>query len=267
MKFQTCGECQSFFAHQEDIGKPYHGICLADGAFEPYLDEILEDFNYSNCEDLVNDKQIPDDREACDKFEIVEEVGIDENSEIGKSLAVLRRGGRKLDAEKVRQAVLINAFEDVDWANAPVDEHVKNLSSSCSEDRKTAISTLGFLIGRQNKNAFQALLEYLKKTPPPRVIEDIHFRIDLFENLLRGENRNKLIQVAVDELYKAPSNQTTRQWITFLFEFLKKSDINQTREPLEKMLKSDHFSYKLKKKIDNILSVEDDLSFGTYRMF
>ncbi len=59
----------------------------------------------------------------------------------------------------------------------------------------------------------------------------------------------------IDELYKTPSNNTTRQWLTDIFRFFEYCPIGMIREPLEKMVKDKRFSYRLKKKMKSILGM------------
>lgn len=70
----------------------------------------------------------------------------------------------------------------------------------------------------------------------------------------KGKHLLKDSKSVLDELYRTPSNNTTRQWISDIFRFLEYSPIELSREPLEKMIKDKRFSYRLKKKMRNILS-------------
>ena len=117
----------------------------------------------------------------------------------------------------------------------------------------SAIRTLGGLISLENKAAFDELFKYLKQLPPPKTIQDVHIRIEVLHHLNSFENRKFITKHLLGELYKTPSNNTTRQWISAIFDFIRKSSIEDIREPLEKMLKDKRFSYRLKKKIKDIL--------------
>ncbi len=48
---RLCCNCNSFFP--AETGWTEEGICLSDSAFEPYLDELLENMNYDCCKDLI----------------------------------------------------------------------------------------------------------------------------------------------------------------------------------------------------------------------
>ena len=62
----------------------------------------------------------------------------------------------------------------------------------------------------------------------------------------------------MEELYKTPSNNTTRQWISELFRFLENCPLEEVSEQLNKMIKDKRFSYRLKQKIKNILYRDND---------
>lgn len=67
---RICGNCNIFYPLSFESGE--HGICLADTAFEPYLDEILEQDDFSRCRELAVEKMFPDEQEPCDRYEEVE---------------------------------------------------------------------------------------------------------------------------------------------------------------------------------------------------
>jgi hypothetical protein len=49
------------------------GICLAEEAFEPYLDALF-DGDFASCRELVQEKRFDGDREACSSFEELEDA-------------------------------------------------------------------------------------------------------------------------------------------------------------------------------------------------
>lgn len=99
------------------------------------------------------------------------------------------------------------------------------------------------------------MFTFFKQTPPPTTIQDVHFKIDLLRHLEFSEEKETLIPVLIDELYKTTSNNTTRQWITAIFRFLEFCPKEEIRKPLEKMLTDKKFSYRLKKKMKKILNL------------
>jgi len=72
---RICFNCNYFFSSRSDFSE--YGICLEDKEFEPYIDELLENLNYSCCEELLREKEFPADREACLLYEEVEIIEID----------------------------------------------------------------------------------------------------------------------------------------------------------------------------------------------
>lgn len=84
-------------------------------------------------------------------------------------------------------------------------------------------------------------------------ISEVHHRIDLLGKLRHSDKDDDLLHHLVDELYNTPSNNTTRQWISAIFDFIRSFPSEQVREPLEKMLKDKRFSHRLKNKMKEIL--------------
>ena len=74
-----CLNCNSFFP--ANIGPIEFGICLIDEAFEPFIDELLENPETASCQELIKSKQFSGEKEACSDFEEMEPgIEIDENS-------------------------------------------------------------------------------------------------------------------------------------------------------------------------------------------
>jgi hypothetical protein len=109
------------------------------------------------------------------------------------------------------------------------------------------------LITLGNKAAFRELFTFFRHLSPPKTIEEVHFKKDLLRHLESAGSRTALTKFLLDELYNTPSNNTTRQWISAIFRFLEYSPLEEVREPLEKMLSDNRFSYRLKQKIKDIL--------------
>ncbi|MGA7277461.1 MAG: hypothetical protein WBW79_05945 [Desulfocapsaceae bacterium] len=69
---RICENCNSFFP---DTFEPTeNGICLADEAFEPYLDDLLERGDFSACQKLIEVKRFHLQQEACPLYEEAEIV-------------------------------------------------------------------------------------------------------------------------------------------------------------------------------------------------
>lgn len=123
------------------------------------------------------------------------------------------------------------------------------------EIQNKGISSLGGMISLGNQEAFKLLFGYFKRLPPPKTIQEVHFKKDVLRQLEREDTREKIAPCLIDELYKTPSNNTTRQWLTDIFRFLEYCPIGMIREPLEKMVKDKRFSYRFKKKMRGILGI------------
>jgi hypothetical protein len=58
---RICQNCSSFFQDSRDTDL---GICLNDEVFEPFLDEIMENADFSNCYDIYLKKRFDGGKEA-----------------------------------------------------------------------------------------------------------------------------------------------------------------------------------------------------------
>lgn len=67
---RICANCHSFFPDTFDITE--FGICLADPAFEPYIDELIDHGNFDVCRQLIEAKRFPADRDACPEYDEVD---------------------------------------------------------------------------------------------------------------------------------------------------------------------------------------------------
>ena len=61
---KICQNCSSFIQDTEDF-RTGLGICVMDEEFEPFLDEILESADFSNCYELYLKKRFDGGREPC----------------------------------------------------------------------------------------------------------------------------------------------------------------------------------------------------------
>jgi len=248
---RICFNCNQFFLSSMEEATEY-GICLSDKDFEPFIEELLEKSNYSSCQDLINSKKFLGEKKACENFEEIESIEIDDNGPLGQELKLLCKSG-ELNPETFEAALLKERVKNIDWKTMSVDQYVKKLESFRKDEQKAGIYSLGGMISLGNMEAFKELLKYFKQLPPPKTIEEVHFKKEVLRQLERGNTRPQIIPNLIDELYKTPSNNTTRQWISDIFRFLEHSPKDKVRESLEVMLKDKRFSYRLKKKIKNIL--------------
>ena len=73
---RVCCNCNYFFPSRPEISE--YGICLEDSEFDPFIDELLENLNYSCCQDLIREKEFTGDKDACNQYEEAEFIGIDD---------------------------------------------------------------------------------------------------------------------------------------------------------------------------------------------
>ncbi len=70
---ETCTNCHAFrpVSYEQDGEQ---GICLLDPAFDPYLDEIIEQDSFAGCRQLVQEKMFPGEQEACNLYDEVDYI-------------------------------------------------------------------------------------------------------------------------------------------------------------------------------------------------
>ena len=80
---RICFNCNQFLPASMNEATEF-GICLMDEVFEPYIEELLENSNFASCQDLIDYKKFPGEREACEHFEESESIEIDDESPLGR---------------------------------------------------------------------------------------------------------------------------------------------------------------------------------------
>lgn len=253
-KFERiCFNCNQFFPAMMGEATEF-GVCLNDEALDPFIDELLEDRKTASCQKLVDSIKFSGEREACNEFEEVEEVEIDDDSPLGIAMSRFNETG-ELDLESLEVNILEEQIRNVDLKSIPVDEYAAALRSSDPEERDSGITSLAGLISFGNKEAFNELFGFFKELSPPITLAEVHFKLKLLRYLKRSDARTMLIPELIDELYQTVSNNTTRQWISEIFRFLELCPYDEVSEPLEEMLIDKRFSYRLKAKIKRILDL------------
>lgn len=246
---RICFNCSYYFPDCDESTE--YGICLRDDAFEPFIDELFE-MDYSSCRDLVEAKKFLGGRDACENYDEIEEV--DENSSLGELIAKYEETG-EFDQELLSSAVIEEQLKNVDYTTLPVTPYLDDLHSADAERQNRALHRLEFLIIQGNREAFEVVFDFLKNLPLPQKIEDVHHKIMTLECLERGrsDQRSKLIPLLIEELYRIPSNNTTRQWITKILKVLPRFPADEVRQPLETLLQEREFSIRLRNRIEDVL--------------
>ncbi len=260
---RICMNCNHAFPSEPFVSD--FAICLNDPEFEPYLDDLLENQDFSRCQEFVNQKRFDWEQEACPDFDPAEGIAEDVplSPELSSAVEKLARDGQ-LTAETFQQAVLEDMVNKIDWANVPVEDYVEKLNNAKTvEAREKAVGSLGGLISLDNQAAFDALYAYLKDLPPPARLEETHFRVAILRRLDHTRSpRLELAHLLVEDLFRTPSNNTTRGWYTAVFRFFEESSEDIAKKALSPMLASKQFSYRIKKRVKGILSPVNDESQG-----
>ena len=154
---RICLNCNQFLPASMEEATEF-GICLSDEAFEPYIEELLENCNYASCQDLINYKKFTGEQKVCKNYEEIDYVEIDDNDPLGHKLLRLSETG-ELNRESFKAALLEDKIRNIDWKTMPVDQYVKQLKNPKPEEQRTGISRLGGMISLGNMEAFKELLK------------------------------------------------------------------------------------------------------------
>lgn len=84
-------------------------------------------------------------------------------------------------------------------------------------------------------------------------LEDAHLRMKIVDTLSRKKSEKSTIEAYVNELARTPSNNTTRKLYTLILKNLEGCPNEMVREPLILLLKKRQYSYKMKKRIMEII--------------
>ncbi len=235
---RICFNCSNFFTDVNDLGSDL-GVCIQDEAFEEYLDEILENSDFSLCIDLYKEKRFDGNRDVCSDYVEIEFIE-DEETE----------NGNQMTEEEADRRVESLRTQDV--------SSIAELLYSGEKEKNKAISALFYYMNFNNKNAFDIMINYYKNLPPVESIDEVHFRLKILDRFyyfnINKNCSNDLIEMLVDELYKMQSNNTTRQLFSSILEFLSGSrcEYDIVIDKLSSLLNSKKFSPKMEQ---NILSV------------
>ncbi|RQD70061.1 MAG: hypothetical protein D5S00_05025 [Tindallia sp. MSAO_Bac2] len=224
---RICQNCGSFFQDMDDINL---GVCLNDKVFEPFIDEILDSEDFSNCHELYLQKRYNGEKEACEDFNEPEMLEIPEGMDLYEYLR----------------------FEQLKYQD--VDDIIKHLYDNDEKLASNAITTLSKYIAIGNESAYRGLVNYYMDMGPAETLEDVHARKDIIKVLSIKEPENSTIDAYVNELARTPSNNTTRQLYTQILERLSRCPCEMVEGPLLELLQKTDYSYKIKKRIMEVAS-------------
>lgn len=227
---KICQNCSSFFQDSRDFDTDF-GVCMDDETFEHFLDEILENNDFSNCYDIYQKKRFDGGKEACDKYEEPEIIEISDDEDINAYIL----------------------FEKMKHQN--VDEIIEYLYNPNNEIVNKAISSISTYIHIGNKDAYEGLIKYYMSLDSAVSLEDVYIRKNIVDSLSITESERNTIEAYVNELARTPSNSTTRKLYSLILKRLGRCPEEMIREPLLQLLEKKQYSYKIRKRIMEIVGI------------
>ncbi len=242
---KLCWKCNYFMNDKKDFDTGF-GVCMYDNdKFEDYLDEIYENEDFSSCMQAYDESRISGDDCACENYEEIEGLDIEDDS-----------SNDEFDVELFLQTV----------QNQSIDDFKKHLYLDDFDNKEKAVYGLIRLSNYGNKMAFKELINYLKTSEPPKIINEVHLRLKILD-MLTYEHRHEfkkeeVVDLFIEVLLKTPSNNTSRQIYTMIFRYLERCTNEIVKEPLLRYLEISGCSNKIKKKVENIVWGEDIEDIG-----
>ncbi|MEA4903159.1 hypothetical protein [Desulfitobacterium sp.] len=221
---KICQNCNSFFQDIKELDIDF-GVCLMDSAFEPFMDEVVENADFSCCRELYLKKRFDGAREVCENYEEIEVVDISDDEDINPYI----------HSEKMK--------------HQNVDEVIKYFYDADNTIVNNAISTISMYVHIGNEKAYKGLIDYYVSLGPAESLEDVYLRLKIVDILTSKESEKNTIKAYVNELARTPSNNTTRQLYTEILKRLSRCPSEMVQEPLMDLLEKKKFSYKIKNRI------------------
>jgi hypothetical protein len=227
-KDTICQDCNYFFSDLKcpELGL---GVCLRDEAFDPFLDDIMVSSSFDCCYELYLEKRFNGEKAACLEYEEPEIIEVFDEHDAYNYLL-----NETLKYQKV-------------------DDIIENLHSLDKLQIEEAIDSLSAYIGLGNNNAYEGLIDYYTGLPPADSLEDVHVRLKIVKALAYKELDKDIVNAFINELVRTPSNNTTRKLYTEIFKLLGDCPMELVNEPLVQLLNKRKYSYRLKKKIYEIM--------------
>lgn len=259
---KICQNCCYYFSDcsnlTDDLRNGF-GVCLRNDDFNSYIEEneeIVENSDFSYCIELYQEKRFDGDREACSYFEPLEIIDTEyednEDNEDNEDYA----DNEDYETVQLDDAQLDRMLEEY-LQSKDYEKLLEMLYSSDEEEKTNALAVLFKCTYLGGKEAYSSLLKYYKTLPPVISINDTHFRMKILEVLISMQHINEeykidLIDMLINELYKTPSNNTTRQLYTQILKFLDDCPEDIVADKLLWLLGKKKYSSKMEQ---NILSV------------
>ena len=224
---KICLNCGSFIQDYKDLRTDL-GACILDDLFQPFLDEILENGDFSKCNEIYLKKCYEGKRLACSRYEELEIIEIP--------------GGEGINANLY--------IEQMKHQN--VDEIIKNCYDADKTIVNNAISVISGYVYIGNESALEGLFNYYMSLDLAESIEDVYTRIKIIDILSSKGSKKIMIDAYVNELFRTPSNNTTRKLYTEILQRLSRCPAEMVEDPLLELLSKKKYSYKIKNRIMDI---------------
>ena len=225
---KNCSSCSNFFM---EVGVENLGACMKDEAFLPFVDEIYDSGGFDCCYELYLKKRFDCNREVCSQYVEAEIIEIFEEEDEDELLESLR--------------------------TRPMDDILTMLSDPDRNNINRAVKTLYNYICFSNASAYLGLLDFYNRLPAAEELEDVHTRVKIVAALSHVHNA-ETVKALVYELKRSTSNNVTRQLYTAILKELRSFPMELISEPVENLLAEKEFSYKIKKRIEELLEPEYD---------
>jgi hypothetical protein len=203
---------------------------MEDEAFLPFADEIFDSGNFDCCYELYMEKRFDGSQVACTQYVQAEIEFFDVDEDEDELISGLK--------------------------HRLMDDVLAKLSGTDRDSINQAVNTLYKHIC-DNESAYQGLLDFYNRLPGAEELEDVHTRVKIVEALGRVVSP-ETVGALVNELKRTPSNNLTRQLYTEILKKLRRFPAELITEPVGKLLAEKKFSYRIKKRIEELLEPEDD---------
>lgn len=218
----VCQNCRCFFQDGDDY-KTGLGICSMMPEFDEYMETIIEENAFESCLDFYQSKRFEGSTNTCEHFNAPEEL--DENElEYMKKVEELKNA----DPSAVRDRLF----------NSSIDEQIN------------IVKFLDIYVRFRNERVFSLLIEYFISLPVANTLPQVNHRLVVIEVLSTYPEYSLWAAPLVDELFRTPSNQTTRRLFIETLKILRsKTDDELIEKLLTSLLKSRNFAPKMREHI------------------
>ncbi len=160
---RICLNCNSFFPDTFEEATEY-GICLADEAFEPYIDELLDTGNQNICHELIQEKRFLSERVCCSQYEEIEIMDLPEKN--------LDDFLERMVVKSVEQpSTPLHSFKDHSFSelmkiSEPLRKLREDYASHSAEERRMA-ADYEYHAASANQLFYDSIGQPLEKNPIP----------------------------------------------------------------------------------------------------